>query len=270
MGNTTNPTRWDARRRLEFIELAAFWRGWIQRSDLANEFGQSLPQASSDLQAYMEINPDGLHYDLNAKRYFGAADMELKLARIDLADAVAKFLGSEGKSLITGDKIASIDLPFRAIPPAVARDVFRAIAQSRALEINYLSINGNTEGWRWITPRAFAHDGYRWHVRAYCHRDEAYKDFVIGRMSKTRPPVEQEKPRFDDHDWNTWETIRLKPHSKLTDIQRRAIEQDFEMRRGAVTLKVRKSMKNYTLSYLRLIKPIGFPELLELGDNEPS
>ncbi len=264
MGNTTNPTRWDVRRRLEYIELAAFWRGWIQRSDLANEFGQSLPQASSDLQAYMEINPDGLRYDLNAKRYFGAQNMELKLVSPNLADAVSRFLGSDGKGTITGDKVASIDLPFRSVIPTVARDIFRAIAQSLALEIYYLSIHGNSESWRWITPHAFAHDGYRWHVRAYCHRDHTYKDFVIGRVSKTRAPVEKDKPQTDDKDWNTWETIRLKSHSKLSEIQRRAIEQDFEMKKGEVTLKVRRSMKNYTLAYLRLIKSEGFPELLEL------
>jgi len=265
MGNTTNPTRWDVRRRLEFIELAAFWRGWIQRSDLTSEFGQSLPQASSDLQKYMEMNPDALRYDLNIKRYFGAADMELKLAKLDLSDAVRRFLGSDGKSSATGDKVALIDLPFRAVSATVARDVFRAIAQSLAIEIHYLSIHGNSESWRWITPHAFAHDGYRWHVRAYCHRDHSYKDFVIGRVSKTRPPTENEKPKSEDKDWNTWETIRLKPHSKLSEIQRRAIELDFEMKSGGVTLKVRKSMKNYTLAYLRLIKVDGFPELLELS-----
>lgn len=264
MGNTTNPDRWDVRRRLEYIELAAFWRGWIQRSDLATEFGLSLPQTSSDIQAFLALHPDALHYDLKAKRYLGARDMNLKLASFDLAQAVTRFLGKDEKSALPGARFASIDLPFRAIPPSVARDLFRAVVGSLTVEIHYLSIHGNSEEWRSISPHAFAHDGYRWHVRALCHRDQSYKDFVLGRISKTRPPEEKTLPKIPDSDWNSWETIRLKPHSGLTPIQRRAIELDFEMKRGVVALTVRKSMKNYTLAYLRLAKSNSFPELLEL------
>lgn len=266
MGNTTNPEKWDVRRRLEYIELSAFWRGWIQRSDLATEFGLSLPQASSDLQAYLELNPDALQYDLKAKRYFGSSEMTLKLAPFDLGVAVSRFLTSAEKSNVLSDRTARIDLPFRATPPPVARDLFRAIVQSLSVEIYYLSIHSSTEGWRWVTPHAFAHDGYRWHVRAFCHRDESYKDFVVGRISKTRAPINRKHPSIPDTDWDTWETIQLKAHSDLSDIQRRAIELDFEMKRGTVSLRVRKSMKAYTLAYLRLKKTDGFPTLLELEE----
>lgn len=265
MGNTTNPEKWDAKQRLAFIEEAAFWRGWVQRSDLAGEFGISLPQASADLQAYLELNPAGLIYDLNAKRYVPSGDMVLKFSAGDLDRAIGRFLGVESKSAVSKDRVASIDLPYRAPPRAIARDLFRAVVGKSGIEINYLSINSSTEGWRWISPHAFAHDGYRWHVRAYCHRDHTYKDFVLGRIGKTKPPHEHELPSKDDDAWNTWETIKLRAHSKLTDIQRRAVEMDFEMKRGAVSLKVRRSMINYTLAYLRLVDSAEFPRLLELA-----
>jgi predicted DNA-binding transcriptional regulator YafY len=264
MGNTTNPKRWDAKRRLEFIERTAFWRGYVQRSDLAAEFGISLPQATADLQAYLELNPRSLEYDLSAKRYVAAPEMTLKLTMGDLGRAIADFLGKESKGAVSPDRVASIDLPYRALSVTVSRDLFRAVTQGLALEIHYLSINSSTEIWRWITPHAFAHDGYRWHVRAFCHRDKNYKDFVIGRISITKPPVAHEPPLTADTDWNTWETLKLRPHSKLTETQRRAIELDFEMKRGVVSLNVRRSMKIYTLAYLRLINTDSFPRLLEL------
>lgn len=267
MGNTTNPEKWDAQRRLEFIEQAAFWRGWVQRSDLTGEFGISLPQASADLQAYLALNPEGLEYDLKAKHYAASPDMVLKLSSPELGQAITRFLAIEAKSSVSRDRVALIDLPYRTTPTNVSRDLFRAVVRKLGVEIYYFSIRSSTEGWRWITPHAFAHDGYRWHVRAFCHRDKTYKDFVIGRISKTKPPLPHEKPACQDADWDTYETIKLRPHSKLSDTQRRAIELDFEMKRGAVSLSVRRSMKNYTLAYLRLIDADNFPQLLQLADD---
>ena len=39
--------RWELERRLEFIEYRLFWEGGSNRSDLVDEVGVSVPQASS-------------------------------------------------------------------------------------------------------------------------------------------------------------------------------------------------------------------------------
>lgn len=265
MGNTTNPERWEARQRLEFIEEAAFWRGWVQRSDVVKQFGVSLPQASADLQAYLELNPGSLSYDLKVKRYVATEKMRCRLSKGTFGSAIARFLARDAHDE-GPDRSVSIDLPYRAAPAEVARDLFRAVCQGLAVEIFYLSVNSATETWRWILPHAFAHDGYRWHVRAYCYGDRTYKDFVIGRIAKAKPPTEREAPETEDVDWNTWDKIRLRPHRNLAAVQRRAVELDFEMRKSVVTLKVRRSMKNYTLAHLRLIEGEEFPRLLELAE----
>jgi hypothetical protein len=36
--------------------------------------------------------------------------------------------------------------------------------------------------WRRMTPHAFGYDGFRWHVRAYCHLDNKFKDFLLPRI----------------------------------------------------------------------------------------
>jgi len=269
MGNTTNPQRWDARQRLEFIEQAAYWRGWLQRSDLVNKFGLSLPQASADLQAYLDLNPASLVYDLKAKRYKAAEGMEAKLSTPDLSAAISNFLQGDSKAAMApSDQYASIDLPFRAMPAEISKHLFRAVCQGLSVEIYYLSVNSGTEMWRWISPHAFAHDGYRWHVRAFCHRDCTYKDFVIGRIAEAKAPFKKQDQAKPDADWNTWEKLRLKAHRKLSPIQRKAVELDYEMHRGLVTMKVRRSMKNYTLAYLHLVADGNdFPQLLELADD---
>ena len=61
--------RWGVEQRLEFIEFRLFWEGAINRSDLVDQFGVSVPQASNDLRRYQEIAPCNMVYDKSAKRY---------------------------------------------------------------------------------------------------------------------------------------------------------------------------------------------------------
>lgn len=268
MGNKTNPKKWDARQRLAFIEEAAFWRGWVTRGDLELQFGISLSQISADFKAYLEINPAGLRYDLSAKRYWGMPRMTMKLGEPDLRGAINRFLGPDAKGGTERDQFATIDLPARAVGAAVARDVFRAVARGFRLEIHYYALTSGRAQWRWISPHAFAHDGYRWHVRAYCHEDGSYKDFVLGRIAESRSPAAAEAgPLPPDDDWHTWDTIRMKPHRQLDGVQRRAVELDYNMRGGAVTLRVRRSMREYTLAYLRVREDPSMPRQLELDEN---
>ena len=266
MGNHTNPAKWEARQRLEFIELATYWRGWIRRSDLQNFFGISLPQASADFQAYLTINPGSLDYDLRGKRYLAAKKMKALLIRPDLSGAIGIFLGTERKSHArTGDRVATIDLPYRRVPPEVAQCVFRAVYESLAAEIHYFSIKSASADWRWISPHAFGFDGHRWHARAWCHEDRTFKDFVLGRISRIRglKPLSEKPPM--DKDWNTWVTVKLKAHETLNTNQRRALEADYSMRNGFTSIRVRKAMLIYTLAHLRIEKDGDIiPERLQL------
>jgi hypothetical protein len=47
--------RWGVERRLEFIEFRLYWEGGINRSDIREFFGVSVPQASKDLSLYQEM-----------------------------------------------------------------------------------------------------------------------------------------------------------------------------------------------------------------------
>ena len=44
--------RWGVEKRLEFIEFRLFWEGGINRADIIERFGVSVPQASKDLSLY--------------------------------------------------------------------------------------------------------------------------------------------------------------------------------------------------------------------------
>ena len=44
--------RWSIERRMAFLDACLFWAGQVNRSDLIERFGISVPQASFDLARY--------------------------------------------------------------------------------------------------------------------------------------------------------------------------------------------------------------------------
>ncbi|MGK4383375.1 hypothetical protein [Citrobacter youngae] len=53
--------------------------------------------------------------------------------------------------------------------------------REQALVVDYRSMT-NEPAVRMLYPTAFAHDGHRWHIRAYCFKSAMFKDFVLGRF----------------------------------------------------------------------------------------
>src|SRR5262245_19352365 len=68
--------RWGVEKRLEFIEFRLFWEGGINRADIMERFGVSVPQASKDLSLYEEKAPGNLVYDKRQKRYLASSVFE--------------------------------------------------------------------------------------------------------------------------------------------------------------------------------------------------
>ena len=70
--------KWGVEHRLEFIEFRLFWEGSINRADLVEAFGVSVPQASKDLTLYQERAPGNMEYDTRGKRYVAAEKFVLR------------------------------------------------------------------------------------------------------------------------------------------------------------------------------------------------
>lgn len=263
MGNATNPEQWAAQERLRFIEKCAFWRGTVNRLDLQTVFGVSQAQTSADLQKYLELNPGSLIYSLNRKRYEGAPVMKCKLHEPNLEDALALFLSAQDVpsgfarrtaigAALSSESVAGVELPPRDASDGTHRAVFYATLHKLRVRIHYLSLSGKKNGWRWIAPHAFGHDGYRWHVRAWCEENKDYRDFVLSRIKSADWPTESASPESKDKDWNTWLRLVLVPNKNLSADQQQALSTDYGMRGGKLILPVRKAMLDYTLAHLRL------------------
>ncbi len=271
-GEPTLPTsspriaRWGQDRRLEFIEFRIRWSGHLNRSDLMEFFGISVPQASLDLAEYTRRAPHNLAYDRSTRAYvlaetfepiFDSTNHERYLNDL-LRDASAT--QPRGESFLGWHPpVAVTPTPGRHIAGSLVASIIDAIRVNAALEVNYQSLSRPLPYLRTITPHALAHDGQRWHVRAYCHTHHEFRDFVISRILS----IEGTKPDLargaNDCKWHRMVRLVLAPHPDLTEAQRRAIELDFGMTNGTCELQCRQAFLIYVLRQLRLNRQQDLP-----------
>jgi len=261
MTDTTPKMRWGTERRLEFIEFRVFWDGGVNRSDLTERFGVSVPQASTDLSLYQKLAPDNLVYDASEKRYIASPAFAPQFLDPS-ADAYLAQLRSVAEGHIDAtdtwlQRVPSIDampIPMRRIEPAVLQSTLEAMRSGRSIEINYLSMSVSRTGemWRRITPHAFGFDGARWHARAFCHIDERFKDFVLSRCSATREPGPAGANPDADRDWHEHFEVQLIPNPNLGTAQQRTVAFDYAMSEDGIRLSVRRALLYYFYRRLAL------------------
>lgn len=258
--------RWGPEKRLEFIEFRCFWEGGIRRGDIMDRFGVSVPQASNDLSLYQKMEPENLRYDTREKRYVPTASFRPRflnpsanryLAQIkSLADDV---IGLEETWISHAPPTDSLPIPFRSIKPSVLKVMVGLIRGRQSAEIYYQSMSSQrTESiWRRITPHAFGSDGLRWHVRAFCHLDGTYKDFILSRCEDIRHEGPAGGLDIKDKDWNSFFDVILCPNPDLSEPQRRTVALDYAMTDGRISMPIRHAMLYYFQKRLRLDVPSG-------------
>src|SRR5262249_8571495 len=139
--------RWGVEKRLEFIEFRLFWEGGINRADIMERFGVSVPQASKDLSLYEEKAPGNLVYDRRQKRYFAAPDFKPVFLKPE-ADRYLAQLRSLSHHVVSPEETWLSDMPpadampipHRRVEVKVLRALLSAVRRGRAIEILYQSM----------------------------------------------------------------------------------------------------------------------------------
>ncbi|OFU98497.1 WYL domain-containing protein [Stenotrophomonas sp. HMSC10F07] len=262
--------RWGQDRRLEFIDSRLQWSGRLNRSSLTEFFGISVPQASLDLSEYQAQAPGNMLYDRSDKLYRAAPGFQPLLTDAtsdrylaELYALVNGMISADASFLADVPETAIVRHPTRSVQAELLRAVLEAIRTGGAIEINYQSMSRAEPTLRQISPRGLAYDGARWHVRAFCHRREAFCDFVFARvLDYVAPLPAQHVPEVDD-EWERLLTIMVGPHPDLSPGQRRAIELDYEMVDGQLAITTRQCLAYYLLRRLGVHRSTG-----ELPGNE--
>jgi hypothetical protein len=240
------------------------WEGRINRADIMERFGVSVPQASKDLSLYEEKAPGNLVYDRSEKRYFASPNFKPAFLKPDadrylnqLRSVAGRVLPPEEAWLSEKPDSDAMPIPHRRIGVHVLRSIVAASRRKRSLEIVYQSMNAARPDpqWRWITPHAFGNDGLRWHVRAYCHIDNKFKDFLLSRCLDAGSEGEPGAKPSDDVHWDEFFEVILSPNPLLGKNQQEVIAQDYNMVDGHVSIPVRKALLYYFQKRLRLDVP---------------
>ena len=253
--------RWGAEQRLEFIEFRLFWDGSVNRSDITDRFGVSTPQASADLARYRELAPANIQYDSSGKRYLPTPTFRPQILKPNAERYLAQLraltegvISSSDTWMSEPPNLGVTPVPARRVDAMTLRKFLATIREERSVSIEYQSLNDTRPDpmWREITPHALGSDGLRWHVRAFCHLEHKFKDFIISRCLKIGKMSEPLARAVDDIDWSTYFTIVLIPNPRLSVAQRKTIERDYGMKQNRCELRVRRALLYYFDKRLRL------------------
>jgi predicted DNA-binding transcriptional regulator YafY len=262
--DTPAKTRWGQERRLEFIDFRLQWEGRLNRSDVTEFFGISVPQASLDLARYMELAPTNMEYDRREKIYQATPSYVPVLTSNDAQSYFIQLLAIDAGILNRDTSfcgwiapVGAVHFPHRETNATALKLALQAIRSSRTLRITYQSMNRTAPSERSISPHAFGFDGFRWHLRAYCHEREEFRDFVFARMLNISLGESSEINPNEDEAWSREVDLVLAPHPDLSEAQRRAIELDYGMQSGQMTLHTRQALLFYVVRQLRLDQNSG-------------
>lgn len=259
-------------RRFWLIELIAYWEGRLTTTHLREFFGISRQQASADIRRYRETHPGNLlDYQHSDKAYLPSPEFERRYISADVAEYLNWMAGLSARSLPEHPSCQLPNLvlkhPARNVTPQLTRPLVRAIREQRRVEVDYVSIaKPNREG-RIIVPHTFVNTGLRWHLRAWCEKNQGYRDFVLSRFLG-QPEVLGKSPHSVDGDtaWNTEITLILQPDMRLSPEQKAVLQNDYNMEGGQLCLKTRAPMANYLLKEMQVNTKMldGRPEAQQL------
>lgn len=251
--------RWNVERRLEFIEFRLYWDGRVNRSDLVDFFGISIPQASADLNHYQEVSKGNLDYDKSAKCYVAGRrfkpvflDPSADVYLVQLRQLAAGLLTREESWVGEPPPFSVVPLLRRRLDSEMLRLILSAIRTRTVLEVNYQSFSTPSPKKRRLAPHAFGFDGYRWHIRAWCYSRSQFCDFVVARILDASPVGASEISPADDAGWSREVTLRLAPHPDMEPGPRRAIELDFGMENGVVEIATKACLAYYMIRQMGL------------------
>lgn len=264
MEKTTN------HQRYRFIELMAYWEGRINTPILKQQFKLSRQQCSDAINAYIKTAPDNLRYDTSSKAYIPTENFQ----RLFISDDVMEYFSWLQHGTVNtpspNDQLlpySVLNLPARRVAPEIMRALTTAIRKQLRVEVDYVSLNNPNREGRIIVPHTFVNTGLRWHLRAWCEKSRAYRDFVLSRF-RGKPEL-RDKSEYaitQDNAWNTTVAIILEPDQRLPPEKREVLENDYQMQKGQLRISTRACLVNYLLREMQINTKMldGTPEAQQL------
>lgn len=271
-----------ALQRFQLIEIIAYWEGRLTTKHLAKAFGVGRQQASRDINTYIKsVSPKNLSYNSSIKGYVPTDDFTPVVTRGHVNEYLA--LLSFNQNLVDTVNYSVLGLreshnvlpPARIIEPSIMRSIIRAISEKRQLKIQYTSRSKGYAEERVISPHSLVETPLRWHVRAYCEKNDGYRDFVLSRFdASSASELLDGADHYDIQDelWQTQLDLEIIPDPRLDVNRSRIIALDYDMTligeqpngRYIKTLQVRAALLMYLINRLGLDQYHNKPEAQQI------
>lgn len=246
-------------QRFDYIEHIVWWEGQINASDLMRYFQLSRDSASSILKNYDQKYPHNLIYDQSLKARIVTENFSPKNNISSFEHYLALIQPCANSSI--AECVEEVATPFRNINALLVRPILKAIHGKLAIDIGYISLTSPDYLDRIIEPHSLIFDGLRWHVRAYCRKNSAFRDFVLSRFNGIAEfEGEALFAKEQDEGWQNYVDVEIMPDSRLTKKQQAIIATDFQMSNHKKVIKTRQALVNYLLLRLRLDQYKNTPE----------
>jgi hypothetical protein len=253
---TENPPTYRDQQAYRLIEQVALWEGRVTTNILQEAFGCSRTTASSIIQSYLDACPENLTYCTKSRGYLPTGQFNARYSSGTLEEYTQ--LKSPSVSEIPAYPMQMLQ---RRPDPAIVRAILKAIDQKQRLDISYASFTSPEDGDRIISPHKLVNDGARWHVRAWCEKNQDFRDFVLSRVQAVYGTEgKATADASDDEGWNHLLTITIEPDMRLTEAQQKLVALDYGMEQTKTggyqrSYEVRRALLIYTLQNLRLDRP---------------
>ena len=243
------------KQQFRLLELLLIWEGNVQRKKIAGAFGIAINHVTNVIREYEHLHPDNLKYDHRKRRY----SMGDKFKAMYCEGTPQEYLGML-KAQLHGMKEASLSVdilsqctsipePEQNIKPNTLRTLVAAILSGKPLSMKYQSLKEGGASSRVISAHSLVCAGHRWHVRAFDHTKEEYRDFVLHRILSLDTFHGQKVEVPPDDDWLNEMTLTVIPNPNASDGQQNVIASEYGMKKKAGELKWDISLKRCLIPY---------------------
>ncbi|MFT6910164.1 MAG: hypothetical protein ACJAS1_006892 [Oleiphilaceae bacterium] len=254
------PFKYDLLLRYRLIEIVALWEGKLNAGHLMDYFGIGRQQASKDINEYLQnIGENNLAYNSSLKGYEPTAYFTPKVSQGDVDEYLqlihrnSDLMNTFEDMPLGFDYTHNMPLPRYKVRPEVLRAIVRACRDNARIEVDYRSVNAPDKDGRIIVPHSIVHSGMRWHVRAFCEKNQDYRDFVLTRFYGEPERVGISKHSTEnDTAWHTLVNVCIMPDQRLSPEQQQIVANDYGMTDNSLLIQVRGALVHYLLQMMRI------------------
>jgi predicted DNA-binding transcriptional regulator YafY len=239
----------DISRRFSFIESRLYWAEGLTAGALAEAFGVSRQSAQAVIEKYRQLHPGNMQYDEKKKQHVVTEAFTPHYIR---AEANLFFAAIRGQNEVChyAEDVSWSDVPFEDVSRCIKTKInylpaiMSGLIKKHTVEIYYVSKNRITT--RYISPHHLVYADGRYHLRAYCHMDNEFLDFVISRIrSASCGSVDDWVSATDDHEWHQYVTLVFKVNPELPETVKQAVEEDYILNHGLFSIRCRRALALY-------------------------